>query len=62
MLARTEASALVVCGYGTDAYYYRGVRLKDGAGIELDDAVPSADGCEVVNAADGTGYEITPPR
>jgi hypothetical protein len=49
-----------VCGYGTDSHYYRGVRLKDGAGIELDDAVPSADGFEVVNATDGTRYEITP--
>jgi serine/threonine-protein kinase len=60
VLARTEASALVVCGYGTDAYYCRGVRLKGGAGIELDDAVPSADGFEVVNPADGTRYQIAP--
>jgi serine/threonine-protein kinase len=60
LLARTEASALVVCGYGTDGYYYRGVRLKDGAGIELDGALPSADGFEVVNTTDGTRYEMTP--
>jgi len=38
----------------------RGVRLKGGAGIELDDAVPSADGFEVVNPADGTRYQIAP--
>jgi serine/threonine-protein kinase len=57
-LGRTAASALVVCRYGTDGYYYRGVRLSDGAQIELDHALPSADGFDVVNQADGTRYEI----
>jgi serine/threonine-protein kinase len=57
-LGLTAASALVVCRYGTDGYYYRGVRLSDGAQIELDHAVPSADGFDVVNQSDGTRYEI----
>ncbi|MDT5360293.1 MAG: hypothetical protein QOC69_2055 [Mycobacterium sp.] len=57
-LALTAASALVVCRYGTDRYYYRGVRLSDGAQIELDHAVHSADGFDVVNPADGTRYQI----
>jgi serine/threonine-protein kinase len=48
----------VVCRYGTDGYYYRGVRLSDGAQIELDHAVHSADGFDVVNPADGTRYQI----
>jgi serine/threonine-protein kinase len=57
-LGLTAASALVVCRYGTDGYYYRGVRLSDGAQIELDHALPSAGGFDVVNQADGTRYEI----
>jgi serine/threonine protein kinase len=57
-LGITAASALVVCRYGTDGYYYRGVRLRDGAQIELDHAVPTADGFDVVNQTDGTRYEI----
>jgi serine/threonine-protein kinase len=57
-LGITAASALVVCRYGTDGYYYRGVRLRDGAQIELDHAVPTAGGFDVVNQADGTRYEV----
>jgi serine/threonine-protein kinase len=57
-LGLTAASALVVCRYGTDRYYYRGVRLSDGAQIELDRAVRVADGFDVVNPADGTRYQI----
>jgi Protein kinase domain len=57
-LGLTAASAVVVCQYGPDAYYYRGDRLKDGAVIELDHAVPSAGGFNVVNPADGTRYEV----
>jgi hypothetical protein len=49
---------VVVCQYGPDEYYYRGDRLKDGAVIELDHAVPSAGGFNVVNPADGTRYEV----
>jgi serine/threonine-protein kinase len=58
VLARTVASAAVVCRRGPGAYYYRGVRLKDGAGIALDDAQPAAGGFDVVNPADGTLYQI----
>jgi serine/threonine-protein kinase len=57
-LGLTAGSALVVCRYGTVGYYYRGVRLSDGAQIELDHALPAADGFDVVNQADGTRYEI----
>jgi serine/threonine-protein kinase len=57
-LGLTAASAVVVCQYGPDAYYYRGDRLKDGAVIELDHAVPSAGGFNVVNPSDGTRYEV----
>jgi serine/threonine protein kinase len=57
-LGLTAVSAVVVCQYGPAAYYYRGDRLKDGAAIELDHAVPSAGGFNVVNPADGTRYEV----
>jgi serine/threonine-protein kinase len=58
VLARTDASAAVVCRRGPGAYYYRGVRLKDGAGIALDDAQPAAGGFDVVNPADGTLSQV----
>lgn len=39
-------------------YYYRGVRLADGAAIELPGATPADDGFDVTNPADGTRYEM----
>jgi hypothetical protein len=41
-------------------YYYRGLRLSDGAGIELANAVQSSDGFDVTNRVDGTRYLIRP--
>ena len=43
-LARTTHSVLVVCRAGPGDFYYRGVRLSDGAGIELANAVRSSGG------------------
>jgi serine/threonine-protein kinase len=57
-LARTAQSVLVVCRTAAASYYYRGVRLSDGAGIELPNAVRSSDGFDVTNPTDGTRYEI----
>jgi serine/threonine-protein kinase len=51
---------LVVCGTGAGNYHYRGVRLSDGAGIELANAVRSSGGFDVTNPADGTRYQIRP--
>ncbi|WP_067526998.1 serine/threonine-protein kinase [Nocardia uniformis] len=59
-VGRTPASRFVVCRTGAGRYYYQGVRISDGAGIELDDPVPTADGFTVTNAADSTRYEIGP--
>jgi serine/threonine-protein kinase len=59
-LARTTQSVLVVCRSGPGEFYYRGVRLSDGAGIELADAVRSSGGFDVTNPTDGTRYQIRP--
>jgi serine/threonine protein kinase len=61
-LARTTQSVLVVCRSGPGEFYYRGVRLRDGAGIELADAVRSSGGFDVTNPTDGTRYQIRPDR
>jgi serine/threonine protein kinase len=56
---RTTKSALVVCkSAGAGTYYYRGVRLSDRAAIELPGATPAGDGFDVINADDGTRYEM----
>jgi serine/threonine-protein kinase len=60
VLGLTAQSALVVCRSATGGYYYRGVRLSDGAGIHLDGASPASGGFDVVNPADGTRYRIRP--
>jgi hypothetical protein len=57
-LARTTQSVLVVCRAGPGDFYYRGVRLSDGAGIELANAVRSSGGFDVTNPTDGTRYQI----
>jgi len=59
-LARTTQSVLVVCRAGPGDFYYRGVRLSDGAGIELANAVRSSGGFDVTNPTDGTRYQIRP--
>jgi serine/threonine-protein kinase len=59
-LARTTQSVSVVCRTGPGAFYYRGIRLSDGAGIELANAVRSSGGFDVTNPTDGTRYQIRP--
>jgi serine/threonine protein kinase len=59
-LARTTQSVLVVCRAGPGDFYYRGVRLSDGAGIELANTVRSSGGFDVTNPTDGTRYQIRP--
>jgi serine/threonine-protein kinase len=46
-LARTTQSVLVVCRAGPGDVYYRGIRLSDGAGIELANVVRSSGGFDV---------------
>lgn len=62
VIARTTKSVLVVCQIQPGNFYYRGVRLSDGASIELADAVRSSEGFDVTNPTDGTRYEIRPTR
>jgi serine/threonine protein kinase len=59
-LARTTQSAFVVCRSGPGDFYYRGVRVSDGAGIELANVVRSSGGFDVTNPTDGTRYQIRP--
>ena len=58
VMGRTTLSVLVVCQIQPGSFYYRGVRLSDGAGIELANAVRSSDGFDVTNPTDGTRYRI----
>lgn len=60
VMARTTKSVLVVCEIQPGDFYYRGVRLSDGASIELANAVHSSEGFDVTNPNDGTIYRIRP--
>lgn len=60
VMERTTQSLLVVCEIGPVNYYYRGLRISDGAGIELANAVRSSNGFDVTNPIDGTRYLIRP--
>ena len=60
VMARTTRSVLVVCQIQPGNFYYRGVRLSDGASIELADVVRSSGGFDVTNPTDGTRYRIRP--
>ncbi|WP_067542938.1 serine/threonine-protein kinase [Nocardia crassostreae] len=59
-IGRSSSSRIVVCRTGVGRYYYKGIRISDGAGIELDDPIPDgAGGFTVTNPTDGTQYRIT---
>jgi serine/threonine-protein kinase len=60
LMGRTTQSLVVVCEVGPANYYYRGVRLSDGASIELANAVRSSGGFDVTNPVDGTRYQVRP--
>ncbi|MCU1648616.1 MAG: Non-specific serine/threonine protein kinase, partial [Nocardia sp.] len=54
-IGRTTASRVVICRTGVGRYYYKGVRISDGAGIDLDDPVPDGSGgFTATNPGDGT--------
>ena len=50
----------MVCESTPGSYYYRGERLRDGANLQLWDAVPSGSGYTVTNPADGARYDVQP--
>jgi hypothetical protein len=54
LMVRTPQSAAVICQSGPTAFYYRGLRLSDGATIELAGAIPDGAGFSVTNPVDGT--------
>ncbi|OBJ10885.1 serine/threonine-protein kinase [Mycobacterium sp. 1465703.0] len=59
-MGRTTQSLVVICEAGSANYYYRGLRLRDGASIELANAVRSSGGFDVTNPVDGTRYQVRP--
>jgi serine/threonine-protein kinase len=61
-MARTTKSVLVVCQAGTGNFYYRGLRLSDGASIELTNVARAPGGWDVTNTSDGTRYLIRPDQ
>ncbi|OBF63652.1 protein kinase [Mycobacterium sp. 852002-50816_SCH5313054-b] len=59
---RTAQSLAVVCQSAPGSFYYRGERIRDGAHIELTDAVRSSGGFDVTNPDNGVRYEVRPER
>ena len=59
-MIRTAQSLAVICQSGSNDFYYRGERLRDGAALELAHAVPSGGGFDAVNPADGARYQVRP--
>jgi len=60
-MGRTTQSVVVVCEIQPGDFYYRGVRLSDGASIELANAVRSSAGFDVTNPSDpdfSAGYGL----
>jgi serine/threonine protein kinase len=59
---QTSLSMAVVCETSPGNYQYRGERLRDGANIQLANAVPAGGGFDATNPADGAHYEVRPDR
>jgi serine/threonine-protein kinase len=57
---RTASSLAVICQTSPGSYYYHGERLRDGANVELADAVPTDGGFDATNPADGAHYQVRP--
>lgn len=59
-MIRTKLSLAVICERSSGTYYYKGERLRDGANLRIDKAVPVGDGFEAVNPPDGLKYRVAP--
>jgi serine/threonine-protein kinase len=59
-LIRTANSLAAICETSPGSYYYRGERLRDGANLQLSNAVPKDGGFDVTNPADGARYQVRP--
>lgn len=57
-IARTARAAIVICRDRAGDHEYRGVRLEDGAFLQLDDVRPMAAGFEARNS--DTTYRLSP--
>lgn len=57
-IAHTEHAAVVVCQDSDGSYEYQGMRLRDGAALQLDDVRPLAVGFEARNR--DTTYRLSP--
>ena len=55
---RTTLSVVAICDEGGGRFTYKGLRLKDGARIDVPGARPTATGFTALNA--GTTYEVSP--
>jgi hypothetical protein len=61
-VVRTAQSLAVICQAGPSSFYYRGERIRDGANIELANAVRTSGGFDVTNPANGVRYEVRPQQ
>jgi serine/threonine protein kinase len=59
---QTALSMAVVCETSPGRYVYHGERLRDGANLQLANAVPAGGGFDVTNPADGARYVVRPDR
>ncbi len=57
---RTASSLAVICETTSGAYYYHGERLRDGANVQLANAIPTGGGFDATNPADGARYQVRP--
>jgi hypothetical protein len=58
--AQTTKSQVVICQSMGGSYYYRAVRMSDGATLQLADATRTGGGFDVTNPGDGTRYQVRP--
>lgn len=61
-VVRTAKSLAVICQTGNGDFYYRGERIRDGANIQLANAVRTSDGFDVTNPANGVRYQVRPQQ
>jgi serine/threonine-protein kinase len=59
---KTANSLAIVCQTSPGSYYYRGERLRDGAQLRLQNAVPADGGFDAINPADGARYQVRPDQ
>ncbi|GJJ16361.1 serine/threonine-protein kinase [Mycolicibacterium mageritense] len=59
-MIRTAQSIAVICQTGSNSFYYRGERLRDGANLEISTAERAGGGFDATNPADGALYQIRP--